>query len=386
MRIGIDYTSAAWQGAGIGRYTRELVRAVVELGGDYHYSLFYAAWGLPKDSPQIAALNDLCSKHANVRAVPLPFTPQMLTRLWQRLRVPMPVELWTGPLDIVHAPDFVLPPTGARKLLTIHDLAFLVGPEWFEPVLQRYLSRAVPRSLAQADMVLADSHATKNDLVRLLQADPSKVHVIHLGADPRFKPWPADDLVAVRERLKLPEKFILFVSTLEPRKNVVRLLEAFAMSFGFGAPNDLKIVLGGRKGWLYDDIFAAIDRLHLHDRVHYLDYLDDRDLPAVYNLASAYTYVPLYEGFGLTALEAMACGTPVLTSDKASLPEVVGDAALVVDAYDTQAMAQGLARILTDTALREQLRQAGPQQAARFSWQLAAQQLRGYYEQLACGC
>jgi len=280
----------------------------------------------------------------------------------------------------------VLPPTGARKLLTIHDLAFLVGPEWFEPVLQRYLSRAVPRSLAQADMVLADSHATKNDLVRLLQADPSKVHVIHLGADPRFKPWPADDLAAVRERLKLPEKFILFVSTLEPRKNVVRLLEAFAMSFGFGAPNDLKIVLGGRKGWLYDDIFAAIDRLHLHDRVHYLDYLDDRDLPAVYNLASAYTYVPLYEGFGLTALEAMACGTPVLTSDKASLPEVVGDAALVVDAYDTQAMAQGLARILTDTALREQLRQAGPQQAARFSWQLAAQQLRGYYEQLACGC
>jgi len=192
MIVGIDYTAAAWQGAGIGRYTRELVAAAVGLGGAYQYRLFYAAGGLPADSPYIAALTELCRAHTNVRAVPIPFRPQTLTRLWQRLRLPLAVEAFTGRLDIVHAPDFVLPPTRARTLLTVHDLSFLVGPQWSEPTLQRYLARAVPRALSRADLVLADSYTTRDDLVQLLHADPTSIRVIHLGADPRFRPLPAD--------------------------------------------------------------------------------------------------------------------------------------------------------------------------------------------------
>lgn len=383
MIIGIDYTAAAWQGAGIGRYTRELVRAAIELGGDYHYRLFYAAGGLPVDSPYVAALDEVCRTYSNVSSVPIPLSPHSLTRLWQRLRLPIPVELFTGRLNIVHAPDFVLPPTRARTLLTVHDLAFLIGPQWSEPKLQRYLARTVPRAVRRADLVLADSYATRDDLVRLLHVDPAKTKVIHLGADPRFRPLPPDEIEAVRQRVGLPERFIFFISTLEPRKNLVRLLEAFALAGGLGMPNDVQLVIGGRKGWLYDDIFTTVGRLHLGQRVRFLDFLDDRDLPALYNLASVYAYVPLYEGFGLTALEAMACGTPVITSGTSSLPEVVGDAALMVDPYDQVAIARGLAALLTDDALRARLRVAGPQQAARFSWRDAAQSLLACYNQLA---
>ncbi|MBC8076612.1 MAG: glycosyltransferase, partial [Chloroflexales bacterium] len=166
MVIGIDYTAAAWQGAGIGRHTRGLVRAVVGRGGQHQYRLFFAARGLPPASPYIADLRALCCQHPHVRAVPIPLTPRALTRIWQRLRLPLPIELLTGRLDVLHAPDFVLPPTRARTLLTVHDLSFLVGPQWFEPGLQRYLARVVPRTLRRADMVLADSRATRDDLVR----------------------------------------------------------------------------------------------------------------------------------------------------------------------------------------------------------------------------
>ena len=228
MRVGIDYTAAAWQGAGIGRYTRELVRATVALGGPFAYTLFYAAGGLDPASPHLEDLRELCAAHPHVRAVPIPLTPRRLTQLWQRLRVPLPVEVFTGSLDLLHAPDFVLPPTRARTILTVHDLSFLVHPECAAPGMARYLNSAVPRGLRRADVVLADSQATRQDLVRLLGVDPARVTVVYPGVGPQFQPLPPDAIMPVRLRLGLPERFLLFVSTLEPRKNLVRLLEAFA--------------------------------------------------------------------------------------------------------------------------------------------------------------
>ena len=379
MHIGIDYTAAAWQGAGIGRYTRELIRAIVAQGDTHRYSLFYAAGGLSSDSPYIADLRQICNTHANVRRVPIPLSPRRLTQFWQRLRVPLPVELFTGRLDLLHAPDFVLPPTRARTLVTIHDLSFLVHPECAEPSMVRYLTDAVPRGLRRANVILADSQATRNDLARLLAIDPARVELVYPGVEPRFCPLPATTTEPVRRRLSLPDHFVLFVSTLEPRKNLVRLLEAFAQIVQTDNSN-LHLVIAGRRGWLYEDIFAAIDRLQLHERVQLLDYVHDKDLPALYNLAAAFAYPSIYEGFGIPPLEALACGTPTVVADNSSLPEVVADAAVLVSAEDVGSIASGIARVVSDAALRARLRAVGPDQARKFTWEQAAQRVLACYQ------
>jgi glycosyltransferase involved in cell wall biosynthesis len=391
IRVGIDYTAAAWQGAGIGRYTRELVHTLVAQSDAYRYTLFYASGGIDPDSPYLADLHRLRDAHSHVRIAPIPLSPRRLTQIWQRARLPLPVELFTGPLDLVHAPDFVLPPTRARTILTIHDLSFLIYPQFAAQGMARYLSSAVPRSLRRADAILSDSSATSQDLERLLNIDPARVTLVYPGVAPRFGPLPPQATEPVRRRLSLPERFVLFVSTLEPRKNLVRLIEAFAQVLQSTDPilqpaiRNLHLVIGGRRGWLYEEIFAAIERLHLNDRIRTLDFVDDNDLPALYNLAWVFAYPSIYEGFGLPALEALACGTPVLTANNSSLPEVVGDAALLVPAEDVGAIATGLAQLVADETLRSRLRSAGPLRARRYSWEQAAQQVLSCYRQVMRG-
>jgi glycosyltransferase involved in cell wall biosynthesis len=380
MIIGVDYTAAAWQGAGIGRYTRELIAAAVGRDRSLRYVLFYAAGGLPSTSPYLRALAELCAANPNVRARPIPLSPRLLTILWQRARLPLPVEALIGPIDILHAPDFVLPPTRARALLTVHDLSFMVRPETADAGLRRYLMAAVPRSLRRADLVLVDSLATGADLGRLLGVAPERVRLLYPGVSPRFRPLPAAETEPLRARLGLPAEFLLFVGTLEPRKNLVRLIEGFERLTRGGARPGLCLVVAGRRGWLYEEIFATVGRLGLSERVRFLDFVDDADLPGVYNLARAFVYPSLYEGFGLPALEAMACGTPVVTAAVSSLPEVAGGAAVLVDPLDIGSIAGGIARAL-DEGIR--LRAAGPAQARRFSWEAAAAGLIDSYRALA---
>lgn len=375
MIIAVDYTAAVWQGAGIGRYTRELIQAAVRLDQGLRYTLFYAAGGLPAASPHLADLRALCATYPNVRARPIPLTPRALTILWQRLRLPLPAEALVGKADLLHAPDFVLPSTRARTLLTVHDLTFLVRPECAEAGLRRYLTRAVPRALRRADLVLVDSQATADDLARLLGVAGPRVRLVYPGVDPRFRPLAAAEVEPVRAALGLPEQFLLFVGTLEPRKNLVRLIEAFARLSEPG----LSLLIAGRKGWLYEEVFAAAERLDPGGRVHFLDFVDDRYLPALYNLARAFVYPSLYEGFGLPVLEALACGTPVVTADVSSLPEVAGEAAVLVDPQDVGAIAEGI-RLALDR--HQRLRAAGPTQARRFGWPAAARQLLACYDAL----
>ena len=381
MIIGVDYTAAAWQGAGIGRYTRELIAATVPRVRSLRYVLFYAAGGLPPDGPYLRELAALCAANPNVRARPIPLSPRLLTILWQRLRLPVPVEALIGKIDILHAPDFVLPPTRARALLTVHDLTFMVRPETADAGLRRYLMSAVPRSLRRADLVLVDSLATGADLGRLLGVGQERVRLLYPGVNPRFRPLPAAECEPLRAQLGLPKSFLLFVGTLEPRKNLVRLIESFAHLTAGGAYPELSLVIAGRRGWLYAEIFAAVERLGLAERVRFLNFVDESHLPGVYNLARAFVYPSLYEGFGLPALEALACGTPVVTAAVSSLPEVVGDAAVLVDdPLDPAAIAGGIARALSE---HERLRAAGPVQAQRFSWDTAASGLIDIYRALA---
>ncbi len=374
MIIGVDYTAAIWQGAGIGRYTRELLRAAIPLTDEFHYLLFYAAGGLAPTNAYAAELQQLCADYPHVRAVPIGLSPRLLTILWQRLRLPLPVERLIGKIDLVHAPDFVLPPTRARTILTVHDLTFVMQPDCFEPALRRYLTNAVPRSLRRANLILADSQATQVDLTRQMGVAAERVTVVYPGVSIRFRPLPAEAIEPVRQRLGLPPAFLLFVGTLEPRKNLVRLVEALEQ-----LASPIPLVIAGRKGWLYEDIFATVKRRGLEDRVIFVDFVEDADLPALYNLTQAFIYPSLYEGFGLPALEALACGTPLVTTPVASLPEVVGEAAVLVDPLDSAAIAAGIEQALARAA---DLRAPGLAQAARFTWESSAHALLASSQQV----
>ncbi len=380
MRIGIDYTPAVHQGGGIGRYVRELVRALAALDQETSYLLFIAG---PSDRFARPAL----PPNFSLRFSPL--SDRWLARLWHRLRLPLPVERFTGPLDLFHATDFVLPPTrpGTRTLLTVHDLSFVRAPETATPALRRYLNRVVPRSVARADHVLADSQATREDLIALYGAPAEKVTVLYSGVDARFIPrQEPGERGRLRTRYGLPDApFILSVGTLQPRKNYVRLIRAFhrltAMGVTWeGTPPHL--VIAGGRGWLFDAIFAEGERLGVADRVHFPGFIADEDLPALYRSASLFAFPSLYEGFGLPLLEAMACGVPVVASNASSLPEVVGEAGLLVEPTDVEGMARAMARLLSDRPLREALVRRGLDQARRFTWSKAAEQLVALYRRL----
>lgn len=383
MRIAIDYNAALRQVAGIGRYTRELVRALSDLGSGDELVLFYAARDLPRNGPALEALRQLQSTNPRVVAAPIPLPERWLTIAWQRLRAPLPVERWTGPVDVVHAPDFVLPPARTRRtLLTVHDLSFRLHPEAAHANLRRYLENAVPRSLRRASRVLADSRSTAQDLRRLMDVPEEQITVLYPGIGAQFRR--VEDqarLDAVRARYRLRARFILHVGTIEPRKNLLRLIDAFTRlrAEQAGEVDVPGLVLAGKPGWLSDPI---VERARATEGVLLTGPVDDEDLPALYTLASALAYPTLYEGFGFPPLEALACGTPAVASNTSSLPELVEGAAALVDPADTAALAAALRRTLADPAVRQAALVEGPPRAARFTWTVAAQQLLNIYRAL----
>jgi glycosyltransferase involved in cell wall biosynthesis len=377
LRIGIDYTAAVHQGAGIGRYTRNLIRALAELDTGHEYTLFVAGgWG---DG------DGLGSWPANFRIRSLPLSDRWMHILWQRMRVPVPIQAITGPLDLFHSPDFVLPPVRhTPAILTVHDLSFLRVPECYLPTFRRYLEGAVTRAVRRAGCILADSQCTRSDLIQLMNVEPERIVVIYPGVEARFRPVQDEQtLASVRTRYELPRQFVLGLGTLQPRKNFEGLVDSFGRLLaerGDSAPfEDLYLVIVGGKGWMCEQMLALVERSGLGDRVRLPGFAADEDLPAIYSLASVFAFPTWYEGFGLPVLEAMACGTPVVAADNSSLPEVVGSAGLMVDAADAEALAEALARLLADRALRRQLVADGRERAKRFTWEGAAQQLLHAY-------
>lgn len=373
--IGIDYTPAYEQGGGIGRYVRELIGALATLDTDTDYRLFVAG----ADRAKLPALPG-----ANFQWRTTRLSPKWTARLWQRVRLPIPVECFTGALQVYHATDFTLPPTlpKTRTLLTVHDLSFVRAPETASPKLRAYLNAVVPRSVRAADHILADSQATKDDLIALYDAPPDKISVLLSGISAHFRPADPAAMQAARIKYKLSDApYILSVGTVQPRKNYERLIRALA---ALPKPlSDTRLVIAGGRGWLQDPIHQAVAELKLGDRVQFLGFADDADLPALYSGAALVAYPSLYEGFGIPILEGFACGTPVLTADNSSLGEVAGDAALIVDPREVDSIRDGLERLLTDGALRDRLIVAGRERVGQFSWARAAAQLVDVYQTLS---
>lgn len=380
--IAIDYTPAIRQSAGIGRIIRGQVQALLEQNHNFDIRLFVVG-PVSKDEQQSAP--------AKLHSTPI--SERNMVRLWHRLNVPLPWAEWFtgGPLDLFHATDFVMAPNNARrKLVTVHDLAFLFYPDASMPSLHRYLNVVVPRSIKRADHILADSHHTALDLQRVWQIPAESITVVQGAVDhERFRPVMADSEAAlleekaqsaVRAKYKIGDgPYILALSTLQPRKNFSRLVEAFHHAREEGQLTH-RLIIGGKKGWLYEEIFAQVEALGLTGDVIFPGFVDDADLPTLYRAADFFAYPSLYEGFGLPVVESMACGTPVLTSNNSCLPEAGGDGALYVEAEDLNSIAEGILKLASDTQLRADLRQAGLVQAAKFTWQRSAEQLFGAYE------
>lgn len=387
MRIGIDFTAAAQQGGGIGRLTRNVIGALAQIDRENEYRLFVAAGRGRDEEWKVGNLGAAfqTSNYPNFRLKTLPLSDHALAVAWHRLRLPLFAELFTGRVDLFHSPDFTLPPVWrARTLVTVHDLSFLRLPECFPDGLRRYLETTVPRAVRRADHVIADSYNTRRDLMELLGTPGDKITVIHCGVEPRFRPMTGesdrDTLAAVRRKYDLPERFILSVGTIQPRKNFTRLVEATGMLNAQCSMLDWDLVIAGGRGWMYEGIFERVRALGLERRVHFVGFVDDADLAALYNLAGLFAFPSLYEGFGLPPLEAMACGVPVVCSDTSSLLEVVGDAALTVGPLDVAGLAEAMCRAIEDESLRASLVQRGLVRATGFTWSKAAQELLAVYQ------
>jgi len=371
-RIALDYTPALKQTGGIGRYVRELADALAKVGDSEEYRLFAAGVnraGLPAPPGE-----NFCWK-------PTRITSEWLARLWHRAGIPLSIEAFTGAIDLFHATDFVLPPTRprTRTLLTVHDLSFVRVPSAASPPLKAYLDAVVPSSVAAADHILADSEATKADLIELYKTRENKITVLYSGVNPRFRRVADRERRAATLRKDNLDKvnYILSVGTVQPRKNYSRVVEALAALRETGVA--LHYAIAGVSGWLQDELRQTIARAGMSDTVHMLGLVEDPDLPALYSGARMLVMASLYEGFGLPVLEAMACGAPVITSNLSSLPEVGGSAALLVDPQDTDAISDAILKLETDDARRSQLIEAGYRQAKKFSWERAGGQLKSIY-------
>lgn len=372
MRIGIDVGPLTRAKTGVGQYTHALLHQLLRLGGDMEFLGLSSGLG----AMDAAALEGL-ARHRHLR-VPT----RALYQTWSLLGWPQADRLLGG-VDLYHATNYFLPPVAkARRVVTIYDLAFLRVPELCSPKIVGPFSRGVQRFAREADAVLVCSEATRRDVVELLGVPEDNVAVAYGAVDDDFAPVPrATAAQALAERYGLDTPFLLFVSTIEPRKNVLGLLRAFArVAKEFPHP----LVLVGGTGWNSEGVDALIAELGLEQRVRRMGYLPDRkDLPLFYSAADAFVFPSFYEGFGLPVLEAMTCGCPVITSELTSLPEVAGDAALYADPHDPESIAAAIRTVLNDEARRATLAAQGRIQAGRFSWESCARVTLDAYRRLA---
>ena len=378
MRVAFDYTSAIHQRAGVGRYTRSLAAELdTLLTNEDEFVLWYT-------SATRAPLSTLSSgARLQGTAKRIPLSPRISALLWQRIRLGLPIDRLIGNPDVVHEPDFVAPPTKAPMITTIHDLSYLVVPEFAHPNLRRYLESSVPRTLQRASHVIAVSEMTRRDIIERYGVDPSRVTTIYNGVDGWF--YEPDEAAVDRalEHFGLRRPYFIIVGTVEPRKNHLALLRAFAQLYD--KRKDVSLAIVGSPGWLSEPIIAEIEKSAMTMAVRYLRFVDDTWIPALYAGSVALVAPSWYEGFGLPVLEAMACGAAVITSDRGSLPEVAGDNAILVPPGDIGELAGSMERLLDDSALRTNLIRRGREHAATFSWRTAAEAHVALYRQVAAG-
>lgn len=367
-RIGLNaqlYSSQlSYRGAGVSHYIQGLLNTLPQVDPDARY---------------VAFLNDPSSSFKGWRTARthLPEAQPWRRILWEQAAQPRLAR--RERLDLLHEPVYVGPLLAPCPIVvTIHDMSYFIYPELFQLAKRIYLQAMTQFTARHAAAIICDSESTRRDVLRILSVPGERVHTVHIGVDPEMQPLPRPAITEFRREHQLPLHFILFVGTLEPRKNLPMLLEAFAWLCQHSQlPHQLFI--GGGKGWYYQTIEDQVEKLGLSERVHFPGFIPQAELPLWYNSADLFVYPSLYEGFGLPPLEAMTCGVPVITSNISSLPEVVGEGGVMVDPHEPVSLAREMLHLLSDPTASAELGMRGLAQARSFSWSNTARQTAAIY-------
>lgn len=366
MHILIDGNSLENGKAGIGHYTYNLIRELAGiLGGNEQLNVGVRRELLAKsgvlDIEDISILPTVEHKYSKYS----PFSSR-----------------WMKEFDLYHQPNFIPHIFPGKTVCTVHDMSYRLFPQYL--LKHRAIAlRAFERRLRQANRIITDSKHARGEIIDLLRVPEDRVTVTYLGAGPQYRPFSISDerRMDLRARYNLPEDFLLYVGTIEPRKNLERLIEAYYVYKREEPNSELKLVLAGGKGWLYEGICTRVQELHLEQDIVFTGYVDGEDLPFLYNMAIAFVYPSLYEGFGLPPLEAMSCGTPVISSNTSSIPEVVGEAGILIDPYKVNDLAAAIYKVAGSVSLQDELSRKGLERAQLFSWKKCAEETFQVYRE-----
>lgn len=376
MRVGINASKYSEVHTGVGRFTNILCHHISELNSKHDFYMYAAN--------KANQLHKISGRSVHIRRARFNLQSNMLRILWEQ--VALPYYSSRDKLDLFHYTDHALSVMQEVHpcIITVHDIAFIRFPHLFNRTRRIYKKFIFEKLINKADIIITPSNSTKKDIKRYCGIDDKKIRVVIYGVEKRFCPISKSKVEDYRSRNNLPSRMILSVGTLEPRKNIVTLIKAFAKLREKGL-TDYKLVVAGSKGWLYKEIFHEIRTSGLQEEVLFLGNVADEDLPKLYNCADLFVYPSLYEGFGLPPLEAMACGVPVITSNTSSLPEVVGEAGIMVDPTDTNSLCEKMCHVLEDSKLRSYMKNNGLERAKLFSWRKTAKQiLKIYGDTLKC--
>jgi len=370
LKIAIDARSAMMID-GIGRMTFELIRHLGIIDKENQYYLFFH-----RDYPKIEKV-----LAPNFKKYIIPFKTGLipLKIFWHEILIPYHCKKLN--VDVFHQPNFISARKGSfKKIVTIHDLSTKIYPEQKPFNARWYYNMYVSNTIRKADIIMAVSENTKKDIIKFYGINKNKIKVIYEGVMDYFRVISEKELLnSVRIKYALPDEFIFFVGTIEPRKNLVRLLKAFSEVIK-DANKNIFLVIAGYKGWLTKPFFRMLNELSISKKVLLLGYVDEEDLPALYNLAKIFVFPSIYEGFGIPPLEAMACGTPVIASNASSIPEIVGDSAILVDPYDEKILANEIMNLLKDNDWQKELSEKGLKRAKLFSWEKMAREVLEIYK------
>jgi glycosyltransferase involved in cell wall biosynthesis len=369
MRIGIDARLVYYNPAGIGEYIVQLVNALAKVRTDEEFILLQSR----KDSKNILKNNGFYRK-------------DLWTPSHNRFEQPaLSFEISRLGLDLLHSPDFIPPfRRNCKSVITIHDLAFLLYPHFLTKESARYYGQ-IDQAWRKTDHIIAVSEATKQDSIKMLGVPEKKITVIHEAVNPIYRTLPADEVyIHLKQKYNFGKSYILFVSTIEPRKNLPGLLQAYRRLRDEYHREEL-LVLAGANGWLWEEVYETVTKLNLDNHVIFLGRVLSEDLVYLYNGACMLVHPSFYEGFGLTTLEAMNCGTPVIASNTSALPEIVGDAATLVDPHDIDGLTVAMWRLLSEKELRNSYIHKGFKRAKKFSWPKAAQATLHIYHKVIKG-
>jgi glycosyltransferase involved in cell wall biosynthesis len=352
----------SYRRAGIHNYIAQLLRHMALLDGSYEFTVYC-------NSAQALGAVDM-----NLVSTPLPTGHPLGRILWEQLVWPLSAR--RRKLDLLHSMAFVTPYASSTPgIVTVYDLSFIHHPQQFPRFQRAYLAGQTRRSCRSARRVVTISESGREDVHRQFGLPLERIDVVSPGVDEAYHLRPAAVVEEFRHQKQLPERYILHVGTLQPRKNIPLLLDAFSGLAG----DEIALVLVGGKGWMYDEIFERVQTLGLEKWVRFTGYVPDDELPLWYNAASALVFPSYYEGFGMPVLEAMACGTPVIAAQTSAIPEAAGDAALLFDPQDKDALHERMAAVLDDPSLAAKMRQKGLSQVAHYTWPGAARQMFDVY-------